>query len=138
MATVVAAWPEHAEDNVPTVPCLSADGHLLVLSASASRVRYGVGVTFIMVYPTDVKTVLPKDKSVQPLSSSQLNLWCIFDDGSVTSAYSYDSRYGSERVSLLECQLSSFASDQLWRFNRTLRVYLASTTDKDRVAPILK
>ncbi|CAF4992755.1 unnamed protein product, partial [Rotaria sp. Silwood1] len=41
MATVIAAWPETAGDNVPTVPCLSADGHLLVLSAGASRVRYG-------------------------------------------------------------------------------------------------
>ncbi|CAF1428580.1 unnamed protein product [Rotaria sordida] len=39
MATMVAAWHKAVEDNVPTVPCLSADGHLLVLSASASRIR---------------------------------------------------------------------------------------------------
>ncbi|CAF0972985.1 unnamed protein product [Rotaria sp. Silwood1] len=138
MATVIAAWPETAGDNVPTVPCLSADGHLLVLSAGASRVRYGVSVTFIMVYPTDVKRVLPKGVSAQPLSSRLLSLWCVFDDGSVTSAYSYDSNYGNDRVSLLDCSLSPFASDQLWRYNRTLRVYLASTTDKDRNVPILK
>ncbi|CAF1596419.1 unnamed protein product [Rotaria magnacalcarata] len=138
MATVVAAWPETAEDNVPTVPCLSADGHLLVLSARASRVRYGESATFIMIYPNDVTRVLPKKNSAQPFSSHLFSLWCIFDDGSVTSAYSYDSKYGSERVSLLDCPLSPFASDQLWRYNRTLRVYLASTTDKDRNAPILK
>jgi len=60
MATVAAALPETAEDNVPTVPCLSADGHLLVLSVGASRARYGVSLTFIMVFLTDVKIVLPK------------------------------------------------------------------------------
>ncbi|CAF4044284.1 unnamed protein product, partial [Rotaria sordida] len=39
MATMTAAWPKAVDNTVPTVPCLSADGHLLVLSASASRVR---------------------------------------------------------------------------------------------------
>ncbi|CAF5050427.1 unnamed protein product, partial [Rotaria sp. Silwood1] len=39
MATTVAAWSKTAENNAPTVPCLSADSHLLVLSAGASRVR---------------------------------------------------------------------------------------------------
>jgi hypothetical protein len=56
----------------------------------------------------------------------------------VTPAYSYDSSYYTERVSLVDCPLSPFASDELWRYNRTLRVYLASTTDKNRNAPILK
>ncbi|CAF2649280.1 unnamed protein product [Rotaria sp. Silwood2] len=138
MATMVAAWPKAAEDNVPTVPCLSADGHMLVLSASASRVRYGVSATFIMVFHSDVIAVLPKKKLAQPIPTLRLSLWCIFDDGSVTPAYSFDvSRY-HERVSLLDCPLSMFASDQLWRYNRTLRVYVASTTDKDRNVPILK
>ena len=138
MSTVVAAWPETAEDNIPTVPCLSADGHLLVLSVAASRVRYGVSLTFVMVYPTDVKAVLPKNISSKPLSSRQLSLWCIFDDGSVTPVYSYDSKYGNDRASLLDCSLSKFAVDQLWGHNQTIRVYLASTTDKDRNIPILK
>ena len=138
MAIMIAAWPEDSEDNVPTVPCLSADGHLLVLSVGASRARYGVGLTFIMVYPTDVKTVLPKTKLSDPLSSHEQSLWCIFDDGSVTSAYSYDSRYGNDRASFLDCPLSLFAIDQLWKYNQTLRVYLASTTDQDRNVPILK
>ncbi|CAF4013713.1 unnamed protein product [Rotaria sordida] len=39
MATMIAAWPKAVDNTVPTVPCLSADGHLLVLSASASRIR---------------------------------------------------------------------------------------------------
>jgi hypothetical protein len=138
MSTVVAAWPETAEDNVPTVPCLSADGHLLVLSVGASRVRYGVSLTFVMVYPSYVKAVLPKDISSEPLFSHQLSLWCVFHDGSVTPAYSYDSKDDNDHVSLLDCPLSPFASDQLWKHNQTLRVYLASTTDKDRNAPILK
>ena len=138
MSIVIAAWPDTAEDNVPTVPDLSSDGHLLVLSAAASRVRYGTSITFIMVYPTDLKNVLPKSISSQPLSSHSLNLWCIFDDGSVTSAYSYDSRYGNDRASLLDCPLSPFANDVLWRYNRTLRVYLASLTNKDQNVPILK
>jgi hypothetical protein len=138
MATVVAASTETAEDNVPTVPCLSADGHLLVLSVGASRVRYGVSLTFVMIHPTDVKSVLPKDISSDPLSAHQQSLWCIFDDGSVTPAYSYDSQFISEHVSLLDCPLSPFASDHLWRFNQTLRVHLASTTEKDRNVPILK
>ena len=138
LSTVIVAWPLHAEDNVPTVPCLSADGQLLLLSASASRVRYGTSVTFIMVYPTDVKNVLPQTIPSQPLSAHALSLWCIFDDGSVTSAYSYDSRYGNDRASLLDCPLSPFAQDQLWRYNRTLRVYLASTSNKTRNSPIAK
>ncbi|CAF2826220.1 unnamed protein product [Rotaria sp. Silwood2] len=138
ISNVVAAWPKAAEDNVPTVPCLSADGHLLVLSASASRVRYGVSVTFIMVNPTDMPYVLPKNNSARPLSPHELSLWCIFDDGSVTPAYSYDLRVGTECASLVDCPLSPFGSSQLWRYNRTLRVYLASTTDKNQNAPILK
>ena len=138
LSIVIAAWPAHAEDNVPTVPCLSADGHLLLLSASASQVRYGTSVTFIMVYPTDVKNVLSRMAKSQPVSAHSLSLWCIFDDGSVTPAYSYDSRYGNDRASLLDCPLSSFAQDQLWRDNRTLRVYLASMTDRLQNAPIAK
>ena len=138
MSIMIAAWPETNKDNIPTVPCLSADGHLLVLSVGASRVRYGVSLTFIMVYPTDVKNVLPKTTFSDPQSSHKLSLWCIFSDGSVTPAYTYDSAYGIERVSLLDCPLSPFASDQLWKHNKTLRVYLASTTDENRIIPILK
>ena len=138
MSTVIAAWPAHAEDNVPTVPCLSADSHLLLLSASASQVRYGSSITFVMVYPTDVKNALPRAVPSQPQSAHELNLWCIFDDGSVTPAYSYDSKYGSERASLLDCPVSPFALDELWRHRRTLRVYLASMTDKNQNAPIAK
>ncbi|CAF1430733.1 unnamed protein product [Adineta steineri] len=138
MSIVVAAWSENSEDNIPTVPCLSADGHLLVLSVAASRIRYGVSLTFVAVYPTDMKTVLPKNISSHPLSSNQQSLWCIFSDGSVTPVYTYDSKYGNDRVSLLDCPLSQFASDQLWRLNQTIRVYLASTTTKNRQIPILK
>ncbi|CAF3349914.1 unnamed protein product [Rotaria sp. Silwood1] len=138
ISSIVAAWSENVVDNIPIVPSLSADRHLLVLSASASRVRYGMSVTFIMVFPTDVNRVLPKTNLGQPLSPTQLKLWCIFNDGSVTSAYSYDLNYFNDRVSLVDCPLSSFASDELWRHNRTLRVYLVSTTDMDRNIPILK
>ena len=138
MSAMIAAWPEASEDNIPTVPCLSADGHFLVLSVGASRVRYGLGLTFIMVYPTDVKTVLPKNILSDPLSSLAQSLWCIFNDGSVTPAYSYDSGYGNDRVSLLDCSLSLYASDQLWKYNKTLRVYLASTNDQTKNVPILK
>ncbi|CAF3683199.1 unnamed protein product, partial [Adineta steineri] len=138
MSIVVAAWFENAEDNIPTVPCLSADGHLLVLSVGASRIRYGVSLTFIAVYPTDMTKVLPKNISSHPLSSNQQSLWCIFSDGSVTPVYTYDSKYGNDRASLLDCPLSQFANDQLWKLNQTIRVYLASTTTKDRKIPILK
>jgi hypothetical protein len=120
----VAAWLSSAEDHVPTVPCLSADGHLLILSTGASRIRYGTSVTFIMVYPTDVKASLPEGHSAKPLFTHSLSLWCIFDDGSVTPAYSYDSKYGNDRASLLDCPLSPFAIDELWRYSRILRVYL--------------
>ncbi|CAF0954447.1 unnamed protein product [Rotaria sordida] len=122
MAAMVASWPNNAADNVPTVPCLSADKHLLVLTAAASRVRYGISVTFIMVLAADVKAVLPKNILADPISPTELNLWCIFDDGSVTPAYSYDSKYGDERVSLVDCPLSSFATNQLWIRNQRLRV----------------
>ena len=138
MASVISKRPAHVRNTIPTVPCLSADSRLLVLSASASRIRYGTSVTFIMVYPTDVQEVLPKGHLAQPLFSNVSNLWCIFDDGSVTSAYSYDSYYWSERASLYDCPLSPFGSDELWKNNRTLRVYLASLADKDRNEPILK
>ncbi|CAF4201321.1 unnamed protein product, partial [Adineta steineri] len=138
MSIVVAAWSENAEDNIPTVPCLSADGHLLVLSVAASRIRYGVSLTFVTVYPTDMKAVLPKHITSHPLSSNQQSLWCIFSDGSVTPVYTYDSKYGNDRASLLDCPLCQFANDQLWKLNQTIRVYLASTTTKDRKIPILK
>jgi hypothetical protein len=74
LSAVVAAWPMHTEDNVPTVPCLSADGHLLLLSVAASRVRYGTSITFTMVYPTNVKNVLPRTTLSQPLSAHALSL----------------------------------------------------------------
>ncbi|CAF4233990.1 unnamed protein product, partial [Adineta steineri] len=86
-----------------------------------------------------MKAVLPKHISSHPLSSNQQSLWCIFSDGSVTPVYIYDSNYARERVSLLDCPLSQFANDQLWKLNQTIRVYLASTTTtKDRKIPILK
>ncbi|CAF1049587.1 unnamed protein product [Adineta ricciae] len=138
ISIVAAAWPETAEDNIPTVPCLSADGHLLVLSVAASRVRYGTSVTFMIVYSTDVKRVLPKTIPSDPIFPNKLSLWCIFSDGSVTPAYDYDQNYGNDRVSLIDCPLTSFASEELWKYKRTLRVYLASTTNKDRNIPILK
>ena len=138
LSALVAAKSQQIDDNVPTVPALSADGHLLVLSAAASRVRYGTSITFIMVYPTDLKNVLPNRTVSQPLSSHSLSLWCIFDDGSTTSAYSCDSDYGNDRASLLDCPLSPFANDELWKYNRTLRVYLASLTRTEQKSLILK
>ncbi|CAF0738208.1 unnamed protein product [Adineta steineri] len=61
-------------------------------------------------------------------------------DGSVTPVYTYDLEYSSERVSLLNCPISQFAKDQLWKLNQTIRVYLVSTatTTKDRKIFILK
>ncbi|CAF4433012.1 unnamed protein product, partial [Adineta steineri] len=49
-----------------------------------------------------------------------------------------NSQHITQRTSLLDCPLSQFANDQLWRLNQTIRVYLASTTAKDRKIPILK
>ncbi|CAF1487762.1 unnamed protein product [Adineta steineri] len=140
MSIIVAGWSENAKDNIPTVPCLSADGHLLVLSVAASHIRYGVSLTFMTVYPDDMKATLPKRILSHPLSSNKQRLWCIFSDGSVTPVYTYDSKYGNERVSLLDCPLSQFAIDQLWKLNQTIRVYLASTntTTNKRKIPILK
>ncbi len=138
MSTIVALQSETIKDSVPTVPCIFADGHLLVLSVAASRIRYGVSLTFIMVASRNMKNVLPKERPSEPISVNELTLWCIFDDGSVTPVYSHDSIFGNECTSILDCPLSSFASDQLWKYNRTLRVHLASTTDKDRNIPILK
>lgn len=138
IAVMITTRSHTVDDNVPTVPCLSNDGHLLALSVAASRVRYGTTLTFVIIYPTDVKAVLPRDATPKPLFSYQLSLWCIFDDKSVTPAYSYDSNYYNERVSFLDCPLSPFAIDQLWKYNKTLRVHLASTNEKDRRNPILK
>ncbi|CAF1049970.1 unnamed protein product [Adineta steineri] len=78
MSIVIAAWPEYAEDNILTVPCLPADSHLLVLSVGASRIQYGVSLTFFTVYPTDMKTVLPKNISTDPLSSNGQIQWIEF------------------------------------------------------------
>ena len=138
MSITIASLSTTAKDNIPTVPCLSADGRLLVLSASASRIRFGVSVSFTMVHPSDMKFVLPKNMSAKPLFLNQLNLWCLFDDGSMTPAYSYDNNVHGETASFLDCPLSSFAGDQLWRYNRTLRVYLSSLAHKDQTFPILK
>ncbi|CAF1483458.1 unnamed protein product, partial [Adineta steineri] len=84
MSIIVAGWSENAKDTIPTVPCLSADGHLLVLSVAASHIRYGVSLTFMTVYPDDMKATLPKRILSHPLSSNKQRLWCIFSDGSVT------------------------------------------------------
>ncbi|CAF4028973.1 unnamed protein product, partial [Adineta steineri] len=68
-----------------------------------------------------MKTVLSKNISTDPLSSNE-------------------QKYSSERVSLLNCPISQFAKDQLWKLNQTIRVYLVSTatTTKDRKIFILK
>ncbi|CAF0989570.1 unnamed protein product [Rotaria sordida] len=136
MAAMVASWPNNAADNVPTVPCLSADKHLLVLTAAASRVRYGISVTFIMVLAADVKAVLPKNILADPISPTELNLWCIFDDGSVTPAYSYDSKYGDERVSLVDCPLTHFVSMERIRSfpSCSVQQYVNDTNIRDRFA----
>ena len=138
LSILIAAWPPSVQDNLPTVPAITTDNHLLVLSAAASRIRFGRSATFIMVLAKDMKLVLPKHIQSDPRSSHDLNLWCIFDDGSVTHAYNYDSNYGNDRASLLDCPLSPFASDELWRHNRTIRVYLASLANKTHNAPIIK
>ncbi|CAF1554010.1 unnamed protein product, partial [Adineta ricciae] len=57
----------------------------------------------MIVYPTDVKRVLPKTIPSDPIFPNKLSLWCIFSDGSVTPAYDYDQNYGNDRVSLLDC-----------------------------------
>ncbi|CAF4271864.1 unnamed protein product, partial [Adineta steineri] len=87
MSIIVAGWFENTNDTIPTVPCLSADGHLLVLSVAASHIRYGVSLTFMTVYPDDMKATLPKRILSHPLSSNKQRLWCIFSDGSVTPVY---------------------------------------------------
>ena len=138
MSNTVVLQSETINDSVPTVPCISADGHLFVLSVAASRIRYGVSLTFIMVLPSIMKRVLSEESPSEPISANKLTLWCIFDDGSVTPAYSHDSIHANDGASILDCPLSSFASDQLWKYNQTLRVHLASTTDRDRNIPILK
>ena len=137
-ASIVASKSPNAKDDVPTVPAVSADKHLLALSVAPSRVRYGTSLTFILIYPTDMENVLPKNVSTRPLSAHSLNLWCIFDDGSTTPAFSCDSHYYSERVSFLDCPLSSYAMNELWQNNRTLRVHLASLTNEQENALILK
>ena len=124
--------------RVPTVPAMSIDRGLLVLSASASRVRYGTSVTFVMVFPSDVETVLRRKLRVKPMPSRDMNLWCIFDDGSMKPGYGSDIRLANERVSLLDCALSDFASKELWLHNRTLRVYLASRQETGETTPLLK
>ena len=134
LSIVVAAWPAYAEDNVPSVPCSSAGSHLLLLSAGASQAWYRSSVIFIMSYPTDVKNVLPRTTASEPLCAHALSLWCIFDDRFVIPAYIYDSQYVNDRTSLLDCPLSLFAQDQLWRYNKTLPAYSASMTDRDHNA----
>lgn len=137
-AKSVGAWSDLDANTIPTVPCLSADNHLLVLSVAASRLRYGGSLTFVMVSPIDVRLVLPKNNTAEPLYVSTLNLWCIFEDGSFTPGYGYDKTPGNERVSLLDCSLSTFAAKQLWVLNRSLKVYLVSLSDKALKLPILK
>ena len=94
--------------QVPTVPALSTDQRLLVLSASASRVRYGSSVTFVMVYPSDVETVLQRKLHVKPMSFRDMNLWCVFDDGSMKPGFKSDMHFDTERASLLDCELTDF------------------------------
>ena len=124
--------------RVPTVPAMSIDQGLLVLSASASRVRYGTSITFVMVFPSDVETILQRKLRVKPTSSRDINLWCIFDDGSMKPGYGSDINIPNERVSLLDCALSDFARQELWLHNRTLRVHLATRQETGETTPLLK
>ncbi|CAF1284454.1 unnamed protein product, partial [Didymodactylos carnosus] len=130
--------------SIPNVPGLSSDSNLLILSVQASLLRYGGCITFIMVYPTDIRSTLRDKKRLkkipqkQPFSAHQLDLWCIFEDGSVSPAYSYDSNHTNERVSLLDCPLTEYGMSKLrpnQRKAETILVYVASTTSKD---PIMK
>lgn len=129
---------EHDDANIPIVPCISADKHLLVLSAAASRIRYGMTLTFIMVFADDLKVVLLKGTDIDPISPRFLELWCVFADGSTTPAYSYDHITHLERSSFAECPLSSFAMNELWIHRRTLRVYLVSQVNKTSRDSIVK
>ena len=125
-------------DRIPTVPCISSDKHLLVLSAAASRVRYGHSVTFMLVFPNITQNILLKDRRIDPMSPTRLLLWCIFEDGSTTIGYTHEFQLASESVSLVDCPISQYAAEQLWSFYRTIRVYVASLTDPNQRLPIFK
>ncbi|CAF1051413.1 unnamed protein product, partial [Didymodactylos carnosus] len=134
-------------ETLPTIPGLSADSNLLILSVQASRLRYGGSATFVMTYPSDVQKVIRDEKLLQQLklagkrhslSASQLDLWCIFEDGSISPAYSYDSKYGNDRASLLDCPLTDYAIHKLWQSQQkseNVLVYLTTPTSK---TPLIK
>ncbi|CAF1347900.1 unnamed protein product [Didymodactylos carnosus] len=76
-----------------------------------------------MIFPTDIPQVIKENKHMKqrfdnlsenyPSSSHKLDLWCIFEDGSRSQGYSYDSLYYSERVSLLDCPLTEYGRKKL-------------------------
>ena len=112
--------------DVPTVPTLSTDGNLIILSANAARIRYGGCITFVTVFPQDMPRVMKTGLAKNPTSSIHLNLWCLFDDGSRSPAYSADVPIPYERVSTIDCPLNEFARHELWTERRPLHVFLVT------------
>jgi hypothetical protein len=124
--------------DAPSVPTISTDRHLLILSASASRLRYGGSVTFTMVFPTRMKSVLPKNTTIDPMSANDTDMWCVFDDGSITPVYVSDVNSATEEITLLDCPLTDFGRNEIWQHKRTLRIHLATRTPPHGMKLILK
>ena len=118
--------------DVPTVPTLSTDGNLLILSANAGRIRYGGCVSFVTVFPQDMPRVMKTSLAKNLTSSIHLDLWCLFEDGSRTPAYSADVPIPNERVSTVDCPLTDFARHELWKEQRTLHVFLVTHRHRSR------
>ena len=127
-------------DRIPTVPCISLEQKLIVLSAAASRIRYGHSITFVTVSPSNFDRVLNYNVSMRFIELIKLQLWCIFQDGSVTPIYDHQVVHGDERASIFDCSVPDTPRNELWSQNRKIRVYVASlhSADHRRHRPIFK
>ena len=112
--------------DIPTIPTITEDRNLIILSANAARLRYGGCVTFVIIFPQDVSRVIRKGLVKNATSSIHANLHCVFDDGSNTSAYTADVPIPHERVSIIDCPFTNFAQHQLSTDNRHLHVLLVT------------
>jgi hypothetical protein len=89
--------------------------NLNVLSIRASRSRSGGSATFIIANQTEILN---------------FDLWCLFDDGSITPMYLFQIKKSNDSILFLECSLPSAIIRRLW-YNRIIdeeiKIYLSTS-----------
>ncbi|CAF1446823.1 unnamed protein product [Rotaria sp. Silwood1] len=101
--------------NIPVIPTEIIDPYLKVLSVRVSRLRSSGSATFIITKQQEILN---------------LNFWCLFDDHSITPAYTFNVQKSKNSIFFYECSLPDSIIQRLW-YNRTIdqeiKIYLSTS-----------